>query len=105
SPTWWQAHGGWHLAYLARAEPFGGDAVYGLAVGAAAAEHRDLTAGMSVCPTQLAQVADGPPLALFADGLDSAIYRLDPDLLRVGCVSGLDGLGGFPPPGPFRGGV
>jgi len=92
SPVWWQADDGWHLAYLAMAAPFGGDAVYDVAVGAAAAVHRDLTAGMAVCPTELAQVADGPPLALFADGLDTAIYRLDPDRLRFGCVSALDGL-------------
>jgi hypothetical protein len=45
-------------------EPFGGDAVCDVAVSAAAAVHRDLTAGMTVCPTELAQVADGPPLAL-----------------------------------------
>ena len=91
SPVWWQADGGWHLAYLAMPEPFGGDAIYDVAVSAAAA-HRDLTAGMTVCPTELAQVADGPPLALFADGLDTAIYRLDPDRLRFGCVSARDGL-------------
>jgi hypothetical protein len=47
---------------------------YDVAVSAAAAVHRDLTAGMAVCPTGLAQVADGPPLALFADGLDTAIH-------------------------------
>src|ERR1700729_983858 len=92
SPVWWQAGGGWHLAYLAMPEPFGGDAVYDVAVSAAAAVHRDLTAGMAVCPTELAQVADGPPLALFADGLDTAIYRLDPRLLRFGFVSARDGL-------------
>ena len=47
----------------------------------AAVEYRDLTAGMPVCPTELVQVADGPPLALFADGLDTALYRLDPRVL------------------------
>jgi dipeptidyl aminopeptidase/acylaminoacyl peptidase len=92
SPVWWQTDGRWHLAYLAMPEPFGGDAVYDVAVCADAAVHRDLTAGMAVCPTELAQVADGPPLALFADGLDTAIFRLDPDLLRFGCVSARDGL-------------
>ena len=92
SPVWWQAYGSWHLAYLAMAEPFGGDAVYDVVVSAAAAVHRDLTEGMAVCPTELAQVTGGPPLALFADGLDTAIYRLDPDLLRFGCVAALDGL-------------
>jgi dipeptidyl aminopeptidase/acylaminoacyl peptidase len=92
SPVWWQADGRWHLAYLAMPEPFGGDAVYDVDVSAAAAVHRDLTAGMAVCPTELAQVADGPPLALFADGLDTAIFRLDPGLLRFGGVSARDGL-------------
>ena len=27
-----------------------------------AVEHRNLTVGMSACPTELVQVADGPPL-------------------------------------------
>jgi dipeptidyl aminopeptidase/acylaminoacyl peptidase len=95
SPVWWQADGSWHLAYLARPEPFGGYggyAVYDVAVTAAAAVHRDLTEGMAVCPAGLAQVADGPPLALFADGLDTAIYRLDPGLRRFRSLSGRDGL-------------
>jgi dipeptidyl aminopeptidase/acylaminoacyl peptidase len=92
SPVWWQADGWWHLAYLAKAEPFGGDAVYNVALSAADAVHRDLTVGMDVCPTELAQVADRPPMALFADGLDTAIYRLDPDLLRFVRVSAMDGL-------------
>jgi hypothetical protein len=43
SPVWWQADGGWHLAYLAMPEPFGGDAIYDVAVSADAAGHRDLT--------------------------------------------------------------
>ncbi len=92
SPVWWRTDGRWHLAYLAMPQPFGGDAVYDVAVSAAAAVHRDLTAGMALCPTELAQVTGGPPLALFADGLDTAIYRLDPDLLRFGRVSARDGL-------------
>jgi len=92
SPVWWQADGSWHLAYLAMPEPFGGYAVYDVAVTAAAAVHRDLTEGMAVCPTDLAQVTDGPPLALFADGLDTAIYRLDPGLRRFRCLSARDGL-------------
>jgi dipeptidyl aminopeptidase/acylaminoacyl peptidase len=95
SPVWWQADGSWHLAYLARPGPFGGYggyAIYDVAVTAAAAVHRDLTEGMAVCPAGLAQVADGPPLALFADGLDTAICRLDPALRRFGCLSGRDGL-------------
>ena len=94
SPVWWQADGCWHLAYLAMPEPYCGDAVCDVAVCDVAAVHRDLTAGMAVCPTELAQVADGPPLALFADGLDTAIFRLDPGLLRFGRVSARDGMAG-----------
>lgn len=33
---------------------------------------------MTVCPDEFVQVADGPPVALFAEGLDTALYRLDP---------------------------
>lgn len=92
SPVWWQADGSWHLAYLATPKPFGGVAVYDVNVTAAAVVHRDLTEGMTVCPAELAQVADGPPLALFADGLDTAIYRLDPGLRRFRCLPSRDGL-------------
>ncbi|TDD32758.1 S9 family peptidase [Nonomuraea terrae] len=86
APTWWNAGGDWHLSYLATTPPgpVGGRAVFDLTVPetGAAAEHRILTSGMTVCPTGLAQVASGPPLALFADGLDTAIYRLDPETRR-----------------------
>jgi dipeptidyl aminopeptidase/acylaminoacyl peptidase len=97
SPAWWSSDGGWHLAYLARPGELGGDAVCdlrmpagGTAVGGtavdgtvpAAAERRNLTEGMTVCPAGLAQTGDGPPLALFADGLDTVIYRLDPGVQR-----------------------
>ena len=92
SPAWWRADGSWHLSYLAMPGPFGGYAVYDIAVPASAVVHRDLTEGMAVCPADLAQVTDGPPLALFADGLDTAIYRLDPDLRRFRCLSTRDGL-------------
>jgi dipeptidyl aminopeptidase/acylaminoacyl peptidase len=95
SPVWWRADGSWHLAYLARPEPlggYGGYGVYDVAVTAATAVHRDLTEGMAVCPADLAQVADGPPLALFADGLDTSIYRLDPSLRRFQYLSTRDGL-------------
>ena len=102
SPVWWQAGGCWHLAYLAMPEPFGSPAVYDAAVPAAAAAHRDLTAGMAVCPTGLAQVADGPPLALFADGLDTAIFRLDPGRLRFRRVAARDGLADSLHRGSFR---
>jgi dipeptidyl aminopeptidase/acylaminoacyl peptidase len=92
SPAWWRADGDWHLAYLAMPEPYSSSAVYDVDVAADAGVHRDLTEGMAVCPTSLAQVADGPPLALFADGLDTAIYRLDPRLGRFECVAARDGL-------------
>ncbi len=84
SPAWWHDGGCWHVAYLAITPPglVGGTAVFDVAVPVAVspgepAEHRNLTAGLNVCPVGLAQVADGPPLALFADGLDTAVYRLE----------------------------
>jgi dipeptidyl aminopeptidase/acylaminoacyl peptidase len=96
SPTWWSVHDVWHVAYLAVTPPgtVGGLAVFDVTVHAAdtAGEHRNLTADMTVCPTALVQVADGPLLALFADGLDTAIYRLDPEAQRFGRVSTRDGL-------------
>jgi len=92
SLAWWQADGDWHVAYMAMAEPFGGHAVYDVNVATTAAVHRDLTEGMAACPTDLAQVADGPPLALFADGLDTAIYGLDPGPGRFRRLSAQDGL-------------
>jgi dipeptidyl aminopeptidase/acylaminoacyl peptidase len=95
SLAWWSIDGAWHLAYLAITPPgsVGGLAAFDLAVPAAgaAAEHRNLTAGMAVCPTHLAQVSGGAPLALFADGLDTAIYRLDPGVQRFRQVSARDG--------------
>ena len=89
SLAWWYA-GGWHLAYLAVTPPgsVGSLAVFDVevpaagAVAGASAAHRSLAAGMAACPPQLVQVANGPPLALFADGLDTAIWRLDPDATR-----------------------
>lgn len=102
SPVWWYDGGLWHLAHVAVS---GGQVIGGLAVldsvlptagpqtteaaeaAEAAVEYRDLTAGMPVCPTELVQVADGPPLALFADGLDTALYRLDPEPLRFDRVA------------------
>jgi dipeptidyl aminopeptidase/acylaminoacyl peptidase len=47
---------------------------------------------MDVCPAGLVQVADGPPLALFAAGLDTEIRRLDPGSLRFRCLSARAGL-------------
>ncbi|MFC7645635.1 hypothetical protein ACFQX6_37235 [Streptosporangium lutulentum] len=57
-------------------------------------DHRNLTAGMTVCPSDLAQVTDGPPLALFADGLDTAIHRLDPGARRFQRISSVEGFAG-----------
>ncbi|WP_236652489.1 S9 family peptidase [Streptacidiphilus neutrinimicus] len=84
SPAWWQdADAAWHVSYLAVTPPglVGGLAVLDApvpAAGGAPVAHRNLTEGMDACPTELLQTAAGPPLALFAEGLDSALYRLDP---------------------------
>ncbi|MBE8517807.1 S9 family peptidase [Amycolatopsis sp. H6(2020)] len=74
SLTWWQDATGWHLAYLGLTPPglIGGHAIFD------AGDHRNRTAGMSVCPIELAESADGALLALFAEGLDTTIRRLDP---------------------------
>ena len=96
SPAWWTLDGAWHLAHLALTPPgcVGGMAVFDTAVPAdgPAGEHHNLTAGMTACPAELVQVADGPPLALFADGLDTALYRLDPRELRFQRLSCAEGL-------------
>jgi len=97
SPAWWRGADGWHVAWLAIVPPAAdATAVLDLAVppdgapaggapaggapagGAPAAEPGVLTARMSACPDELVQVAGGPPVALFAEGLDTALYRLDP---------------------------
>ena len=61
SPAWWSAGGQWHLAYLAVTPPgpVGGVAVFDVLVpdGDGAGEHRNLTAGMTVCPAEIVQVA------------------------------------------------
>src|ERR1700733_7441046 len=86
SPVWWADDGTWHVAYLAEPDPFGGLVVYDTVPGTSASP-RDLAEGMDVSPTGLAQVADGPPLALFESGLDTQIHRLDPGSLRFRCLS------------------
>ncbi|WP_236653222.1 S9 family peptidase [Streptacidiphilus melanogenes] len=101
SPAWWQdADGVWHVSYLAVTPPglVGGLAVLDAPVDVPASDadgssalHRNLTEGMDACPTQLVQTADGPPLALFAEGLDSALYRLDPGSGRFERVATLPG--------------
>jgi dipeptidyl aminopeptidase/acylaminoacyl peptidase len=81
SPAWWQGAGGWHVAWLETVPPGTGDAVLDITVsagGTAAAGPENLTAGMTACPDTLVQVTGGPPAALFAEGLDTALYRLDP---------------------------
>jgi dipeptidyl aminopeptidase/acylaminoacyl peptidase len=77
SPVWWQGVGGWHVAWLEMVPPGEGTAVLDITVSAPTAPE-NLTAGLTVCPDRLVQVADGPPAALFADGLDTALYRLEP---------------------------
>jgi hypothetical protein len=81
SPAWWQGADGWHVAWLAAAPSGCGAAVLDVAVpagGTAAVKPGNLTAGMAACPDELVQVTGGPPVALFAEGLDTALYRLDP---------------------------
>ncbi|OUC90879.1 S9 family peptidase [Streptosporangium minutum] len=84
SPTWWNTGDGWRVCYLGLPGEVGGNAVFD-------EEHRSLTAGMNLCPFDLKQVADGRPLALFADGLDTAIHRLDPDTRRFQRIASLTG--------------
>ncbi|MFY9927105.1 MAG: S9 family peptidase, partial [Streptosporangiaceae bacterium] len=83
SPVWWPAKDGWHVAYLAITPPgpVGGDAIFDVPPEG---PHRNLTAGLDVCPAELVQVPGKPPLALFADGLDTAVYQLDPGRGRFG---------------------
>jgi len=81
SPVWWQGADGWHVAWLEIVPPGEGSAVLDISVqaeGTVAAGPVNLTAGMDVCPDMLVQVAAGPPVALFAEGLDTALYRLEP---------------------------
>ena len=71
-PAWWHDGTGWHLAYLGLTPP-------GLVGGTAVFDNGDnLTAGLGSCPIELTQVGTGPPLALFAEGLDTTLRRLDP---------------------------
>ena len=80
--AWWRAADGWHVCYRALTPPLRfARTVVDLVPGEDGA-HKDLAEGMTVCPLELAQVTGGPLLALFADGLDTAVYRLDPDSRR-----------------------
>lgn len=88
SLTWWEAADGWHVAYIATTPPglTGGNAV--LDVAPADGVHRNLTEGASLCPLALASGG----LVLVADGLDSAIHRLDPATRTLVEVLPLRGL-------------
>jgi dipeptidyl aminopeptidase/acylaminoacyl peptidase len=86
SPVWWADHGTWHVTYLAEPDPCGGFVVYDIVPGSSGPPC-DLTTGMDMTPADLAQVADGPPLAVFESGLDTQIHRLDPGSLRFRCLS------------------
>jgi dipeptidyl aminopeptidase/acylaminoacyl peptidase len=79
----WGTDDGWQLTYLARTPPglIGGMAV--LSLCPETGEHRNLTAGMSSCPSQL---VPGQPLVVFADGLDSAVGRIDAPVPMRGLV-------------------
>jgi dipeptidyl aminopeptidase/acylaminoacyl peptidase len=96
SLVWWPTDDGWHLAYVAVTPPglVGGYAVLDVAVPVSgpAGGHRNLTAGMTACPTAVVQVDAGLPLVLVADGLDTAIHRLDPAGPALVEVSRIDGL-------------
>jgi dipeptidyl aminopeptidase/acylaminoacyl peptidase len=91
SLAWWRDETGWRLCYCALTPPalIGGHAVFDVDLSRLdeVGEHRNLTAGMSVCPVELAQVDGGPPLALFAEGLDTTVRRLDPATRRFTEVS------------------
>jgi hypothetical protein len=94
SPAWWQGADGWHVAWLAGEPPGEGTAVLDVAVPSdrtTAREPRVVTAGITACPAELVQVTGGPPAALFAEGLDTALYRLDPACLSFRRVAGWTG--------------
>jgi dipeptidyl aminopeptidase/acylaminoacyl peptidase len=95
SPAWWQGNDGWHVAWLAAVPP--ADAVVldvaVPAAGTAAGAPVELTAGMTACPYELVQTAGGPLVALFAEGLDTALYRLDPAVPSFERVAGWTGQG------------
>ncbi|MEU4251387.1 prolyl oligopeptidase family serine peptidase [Amycolatopsis sp. NPDC026612] len=77
SLTWWRDEAGWRLGYLGLTPPalIGGQAVFEVDGDGT---HRNRTAGASRCPTELAGTGGGPPLALFAEGLDTTVRRLEP---------------------------
>ncbi|GAB3144858.1 hypothetical protein GCM10027258_34380 [Amycolatopsis stemonae] len=82
SPVWWLDGTDWRLAYLGVTPPglIGGTAVL--------ADGENLTAGLEICPLELAQADDGRPLVLFAEGLDTTIRPLDPAFPELARVRG-----------------
>lgn len=100
SPVWWSEAGFWHVSYIAAAEGrIVGYAVFDVALsdgqvtGAGDAEpaHRDLTAGIAACPVELVQAGHAAPLAVFAESLDTGLYRLEPAELRFQKLLGRTG--------------
>ncbi|GLY36728.1 hypothetical protein Amsp01_027520 [Amycolatopsis sp. NBRC 101858] len=81
-PVWWHDGTAWHLAYLGLTPPglIGGTAIFD--------GDKNLTDGLEICPTELVQVGEGPPLALFAEGLDTTVRRLDAAFTEVARVHG-----------------
>ncbi|HEX5405833.1 MAG TPA: S9 family peptidase [Pseudonocardiaceae bacterium] len=77
--AWWRDNTGWHLAYLASTPPglIGGMAVFD--VDLATGQHRNLTERLPACPLGLVQVADGAPLVVVADGLETTVNRVTAD--------------------------
>lgn len=75
SPVWRRA-GAWRIAYLALTPPSlrSGLAVYDTVDG-------NLTRGLPACPVELVQMADGDPLMIVAEGLDTAVHRLSSGLV------------------------
>jgi len=94
SLAWWQGSDGWHVAWLAEVPSAGATAVLDVAVaadGSAAGDPVDLTASVTACPDELVQVAGGPPVALFTERLDTALYRLNPAGPKFERMTGLTG--------------
>ncbi len=95
SPVWSQDEDDrWHISWLAAVPPANVAAVLDIAVppdGTQGSEPADLTAALTTCPAELVQVGGGPPLALFAEGLDTALCRLDPTARSFSRVTGWPG--------------
>lgn len=96
TPVWWHDARAWHVAYIAA--PAGktfASAIFDVVLPAEGDErepaHRDLTGEIPACPVALAQVERGMPFALFAQGLDTVVLRLDPAALRFEPVYRRDG--------------